>query len=147
MLSINQELIIIPSGASVSLVGWSIVEASMYIIATCLPHLRPLVSRHAPAWFLSVVRKSLSQTATNKSKSRSRSAATRPRPVRHTNQDDEMELTSYSGPHGVSSSKDDNFDSLENGLSDGVSDRMTTASQGRVLVTTEVNVQREYSRF
>lgn len=36
--------------ASVDLIGWSIIETSVYIITNCLPHLRPLVSHHAPGW-------------------------------------------------------------------------------------------------
>ncbi|KAF3771402.1 hypothetical protein M406DRAFT_24719, partial [Cryphonectria parasitica EP155] len=34
--------------ASVDLVGWSIIETSVYIITGCLPHLRPLVSHYTP---------------------------------------------------------------------------------------------------
>ncbi|KAK4167026.1 integral membrane protein [Cladorrhinum sp. PSN259] len=36
--------------ASAVLCGWSVVEAGCYIIANCLSHLRPLVSRFAPEW-------------------------------------------------------------------------------------------------
>ncbi|KAH6693896.1 integral membrane protein [Plectosphaerella plurivora] len=124
--------------ASVLLVGFSILEASMYIIAACLPHLRPLVARHAPDWFLSIVRKSLSQTSTGKSKIRSSPMGSRP--IRRTHQDDEMELTSYSATHGISSPGGEGFDSLENGNSDAFG---KTASRGQVLVTTEVNVEHE----
>ncbi|KAL1871105.1 hypothetical protein Daus18300_004850 [Diaporthe australafricana] len=34
--------------ASVDLVGWSIIETSVYIITGCLPHLRALVSHYTP---------------------------------------------------------------------------------------------------
>ncbi|KAK0625011.1 hypothetical protein B0T17DRAFT_475005, partial [Bombardia bombarda] len=36
--------------AGVPLTGWSIVEASCYIIANCLPHLRPLIIHFSPQW-------------------------------------------------------------------------------------------------
>ncbi|KAH7317548.1 integral membrane protein [Rhexocercosporidium sp. MPI-PUGE-AT-0058] len=35
---------------SVPLVGWSVVEAGMYLIAACLPLLRPILTKHAPKW-------------------------------------------------------------------------------------------------
>lgn len=39
-----------PTMASVELVGWSIIETSVYIITGCLPHLKPLASRYTPDW-------------------------------------------------------------------------------------------------
>lgn len=36
--------------ASVDLIGWSIVETSVYIITCCLPHLRPLIAHLTPRW-------------------------------------------------------------------------------------------------
>lgn len=45
--------------ASVDLVGWSIIETSVYIITGCLPHLKPLVSRYTPAWLKSFVRSTI----------------------------------------------------------------------------------------
>ncbi|MCJ1378929.1 hypothetical protein MMC17_002028 [Xylographa soralifera] len=38
------------AGASVTLVGWSIAEAGLYLIAACLVALRPIFSQLSPAW-------------------------------------------------------------------------------------------------
>lgn len=35
--------------ASVDLIGWSIIETSVYIITNCLPHFRPLIAHYTPA--------------------------------------------------------------------------------------------------
>lgn len=42
--------------ASVDLIGWSIIETSVYIITCCLPFLRPLASHYTPAWLKKAVR-------------------------------------------------------------------------------------------
>lgn len=48
--------------ASVDLVGWSIIETSVYIITCCLPNLRPLVSHYTPAWLKRAVRSSVTRS-------------------------------------------------------------------------------------
>ena len=37
-------------GASVTLVGWSIAEAGLYLIAACLVALRPIFAQLSPSW-------------------------------------------------------------------------------------------------
>lgn len=48
--------------ASVDLVGWSIIETSVYIITCCLPNLRPLVSHYTPAWIKRAVKSSVTRS-------------------------------------------------------------------------------------
>lgn len=45
--------------ASVDLIGWSIIETSVYIITNCLPHLRPLLSHYAPPWLKQALKSTL----------------------------------------------------------------------------------------
>lgn len=45
--------------ASVDLVGWSIIETSVYIITCCLPNLRPLLSHYTPRWLKKAVKLSV----------------------------------------------------------------------------------------
>ncbi|KAH9216680.1 hypothetical protein DL95DRAFT_362975 [Leptodontidium sp. 2 PMI_412] len=52
--------------SSVPLVSWSIVESSMYLIAACLPLLRPIFTKHSPAWL-----KNISASFTSRYKPRS----------------------------------------------------------------------------
>jgi hypothetical protein len=37
-------------GSSVPLVSWSVIEAGCYLLAACLPHLRPVFLKHCPSW-------------------------------------------------------------------------------------------------
>lgn len=50
--------------ASVDLIGWSIIETSVYIITNCLPHLRPLVSHYAPECIKRALKSSLASLGT-----------------------------------------------------------------------------------
>lgn len=50
--------------ASVDLIGWSIIETSVYIITNCLPHLRPLLSHYTPACIKRALRSSLASFGT-----------------------------------------------------------------------------------
>ncbi|RDL36933.1 uncharacterized protein BP5553_04366 [Venustampulla echinocandica] len=45
--------------ASFGLVGWSVVEPGMYLIASCLPALRPIFSRFMPAYIKALFNKVL----------------------------------------------------------------------------------------
>lgn len=57
--------------ASVDLVGWSIIETSVYIITGCLPHLRALVSHYTPASVKQAIKNTMSSaTARYGSKSK-----------------------------------------------------------------------------
>lgn len=60
--------------ASVDLVGWSIIEISIYIVTGCLPHMKPLVSHYTPAWLRRFLRSTLT---TIKTGSGGKSAASR----------------------------------------------------------------------
>lgn len=46
------------------LVGWSIIETSVYIITGCLPHLKPLVSHYTPAWLRGFLRTTITTLRT-----------------------------------------------------------------------------------
>lgn len=54
--------------ASVDLVGWSIIETSVYIITCCLPNLRPLVSHYTPTWLKKAVKLSVTRSTGANSK-------------------------------------------------------------------------------
>lgn len=54
--------------ASVDLVGWSIIETSVYIITCCLPNLRPLVSHYTPAWLKKAVKLTVTRSTAGNSK-------------------------------------------------------------------------------
>ncbi|KAJ0114981.1 integral membrane protein [Diaporthe amygdali] len=56
--------------ASVDLVGWSIIETSVYIITGCLPHLRALVSHYTPESIKKAIKSSLSSVTTKYGKSK-----------------------------------------------------------------------------
>ncbi|KAK7714928.1 hypothetical protein SLS63_011523 [Diaporthe eres] len=56
--------------ASVDLVGWSIIETSVYIITGCLPHLRALVSHYTPASIKQAIKNTLSSATTRYGKSK-----------------------------------------------------------------------------
>ncbi|ORY66099.1 uncharacterized protein BCR38DRAFT_456740 [Pseudomassariella vexata] len=51
--------------ASVELVGWSIIETGTYIIATCLPHLRPLIVKYTPQWLKGLVHRTIAYTSSS----------------------------------------------------------------------------------
>jgi hypothetical protein len=54
---------------SVPLVGWSVVEGGMYLIAACLPLLRPVFAKHTPEWLKRKVSSTIKSYA-NKTRSR-----------------------------------------------------------------------------
>lgn len=56
--------------ASVDLVGWSIIETSVYIITGCLPHLRALVSHYTPEAIKQAVKNTFSSVTTRSGKSK-----------------------------------------------------------------------------
>lgn len=51
--------------ASVDLVGWSIIEISIYIVTGCLPHMKPLVSHYTPAWLRRFLRNTITTIKTS----------------------------------------------------------------------------------
>lgn len=59
--------------ASVDLIGWSIIETSVYIITGCLPHLKPLISHYTPAWLKRAINASISSLPTKLGSSRGQS--------------------------------------------------------------------------
>ncbi|KAK3385665.1 integral membrane protein [Podospora didyma] len=66
--------------ASVLLCGWSVVESGCYIIANCLSHLRPLISRFAPQWIKNAFQstfKSISHSTSSHPASKVRSHTTK----------------------------------------------------------------------
>ncbi|KAH8748634.1 integral membrane protein [Diaporthe sp. PMI_573] len=56
--------------ASVDLVGWSIIETSVYIITGCLPHLRALVSHYTPAVIKQAIKNTVSSATSRYGKSK-----------------------------------------------------------------------------
>ncbi|KAI3390406.1 hypothetical protein diail_9740, partial [Diaporthe ilicicola] len=56
--------------ASVDLVGWSIIETSVYIITGCLPHLRALVSHYTPDSVKKALKNSFSSMTSRYGKSK-----------------------------------------------------------------------------
>lgn len=94
--------------ASVDLVGWSIIETSVYIITGCLPHTKPLISHYTPAWLKRAIKSSIGSLPTKltslKSRSgsksygyaQSKSRSTRRDAKSQTPDDDSVELTSSS---------------------------------------------------
>lgn len=54
--------------ASVDLVGWSIIETSVYIITCCLPNLRPLISHYTPKWLKKAAKLSVTRSTGANSK-------------------------------------------------------------------------------
>lgn len=50
--------------ASVDLIGWSIIETSVYIITNCLPHLRPLISHYTPDFIKRALKSTLASMGT-----------------------------------------------------------------------------------
>ena len=56
--------------ASVDLVGWSIIETSVYIITGCLPHLRALVSHYTPDVIKQAIKNSVSSATSRYGKSK-----------------------------------------------------------------------------
>lgn len=128
--------------ASVDLVGWSIIETSVYIITGCLPHLRALVSHYTPAAIKKVLKNTLN-SATNsygKSKGTSGFSGSKSYPSKkgnvssqvHALDDDAIELArqnnhwnrlSGGGGGGSSSSRGD--DDLERGGGSGMGVRTT----------------------
>ncbi|WYZ33894.1 hypothetical protein EsH8_I_000170 [Colletotrichum jinshuiense] len=136
--------------ASVGLVGWSIIETGTYIIAACLPHLKPMISYYTPPWLKSMVRKTISQASNSMSKvtNSKHSQARR-------GDDDEVELTARSKKQTVDTENDTVVDE-ERGYG-GIqspsgptievrsSDDVATgdwARQGQIRVTTEVKLER-----
>ncbi|KAJ2902909.1 integral membrane protein [Zalerion maritima] len=75
--------------ASVTLIGWSIVETSTYIITASLPSLRPLIAHYTPRWLKDMVRKTISHASDSLTKHY------------HTRRDDddEVQLTARSRKH------------------------------------------------
>ncbi|KAF6833772.1 integral membrane protein [Colletotrichum musicola] len=139
--------------ASVALVGWSIIETGTYIIAACLPHLRPMISHYTPPWLKSMVRKTISQASNSMSKAtHSKSTQSRSNPRRG---DDEVELTARSRKGTVDTESDGAGDE-ERGYAGLHSPSGTTvevrksddlvggewARQGQIRVTTEVKLER-----
>ncbi|WQF78866.1 hypothetical protein CDEST_03880 [Colletotrichum destructivum] len=139
--------------ASVGLVGWSIIETGTYIIAACLPHLRPMISHYTPPWLKSMVRKTISQASNSVSK------ATNSKNVqsRRRGDEDEVELTARPRKHMTDTESDTPGDE-ERGYAGGMrspasgstievrkSDDMINgdwAREGRIQVTTEVKLER-----
>ncbi|KAK1719488.1 hypothetical protein CaCOL14_001812 [Colletotrichum acutatum] len=138
--------------ASVGLVGWSIIETGTYIIAACLPHLRPMISHYTPPWLKSMVRKTISQASNSMSKVTNSKTHTQPR-----RGDDEVELTARSKKQTVDTESDMGGDE-ERGYAGGIrspASGMTVevrksddlvggewARQGQIRVTTEVKMER-----
>ena len=56
--------------ASVDLVGWSIIETSVYIITGCLPHLKAMVSHYTPAAIKAAIKNTLNSVTTRSGKSK-----------------------------------------------------------------------------
>ncbi|KAG8161100.1 hypothetical protein KVR01_009364 [Diaporthe batatas] len=89
--------------ASVDLVGWSIIETSVYIITGCLPHLRALVSHYTPAAVKKALKSTYNSATTRygKSKGTSGFSGSKSYPSKKTNtssqvhalDDDAIELT------------------------------------------------------
>ncbi|OHF04244.1 integral membrane protein [Colletotrichum orchidophilum] len=138
--------------ASVDLIGWSIIETGTYIIAACLPHLRPMISHYTPPWLKSMVRKTISQASNSMSK------VTNSKNHTHLRRgDDEVELTARSKKQTVDTESDGTGDE-ERGYARGVgsptsgmtvevrkSDDLVSgdwAKQGQIRVTTEVKMER-----
>lgn len=86
--------------ASVDLVGWSIIETGTYIIAGCLPHMRPLATHYTPDWLkkaLSVTVGSISRSSKSKGFSSSSGYQGHSKKSKtRTLDDDAIELTSSS---------------------------------------------------
>lgn len=91
--------------ASVDLVGWSIIETSVYIITGCLPHIKPVISHYTPAWLKRAIKSSIGSLPTKLSshgrsgtksfgQSKSRSRRDQKSQARTPNDDDDgIELT------------------------------------------------------
>ncbi|EQB45561.1 hypothetical protein GCG54_00005329 [Colletotrichum gloeosporioides] len=134
--------------ASVALVGWSIIETGTYIIAACLPHLRPMISHYTPPWLKSMVRKTLSQASNSMSKV---TASKHSHPRRG---DDEVELTARSrkqaaDAESVTGDEERGYAGMQSPSGTTVevrkSDEMVSgdwARQGQIRVTTEVKLER-----
>ncbi|KAJ0163890.1 hypothetical protein CTA2_2170 [Colletotrichum tanaceti] len=154
--------------ASVGLVGWSIIETGTYIIAACLPQLRPMISHYTPSWLKSMVRKTMvrktiSQASNSASKatnsknvqSRRRGAAAA---AANDEDEDEVELTPRSRKHMIETESSDTPGDEERGYAGGMrsptsgtagkvpksDDAMNRdwALEGQIRVTTEVKLER-----
>ncbi|TQN69079.1 Satratoxin biosynthesis SC1 cluster protein 4 [Colletotrichum shisoi] len=143
--------------ASVGLVGWSIVETGTYIIAACLPHLRPMISHYTPPWLKSMVRKTISQASNSVSKgTNSKNMQSR----RHRDDEDEVELTARPRKRMTDAESDAPGDE-ERGYAGGVwspasgstvevrksddminGDKWAREGEGQIRVTTEVKLER-----
>ncbi|KAL0940005.1 uncharacterized protein CTRU02_206615 [Colletotrichum truncatum] len=134
--------------ASVALVGWSIVETGTYIIAACLPHLKPMISHYTPPWLKSMVRKTISQASNSMSKANASKHSHSRR-----NDDDEVELTARSKKQMVDTESMAGDEERGYGMRSPASttieirksDDMPTgdwAQEGQIRVTTEVKLER-----
>lgn len=59
--------------ASVDLIGWSIIETSVYIITGCLPHLKPVISHYTPGWLKRAIKSTVGSLPTKMGSSKGRS--------------------------------------------------------------------------
>ncbi|TDZ28387.1 Satratoxin biosynthesis SC1 cluster protein 4 [Colletotrichum spinosum] len=136
--------------ASVALVGWSIIETGTYIIAACLPHLKPMISHYTPPWLKSAVRRTISQASNSASK------ASGSKDSRQKRGDDQVELTARSKREMMDAESATTGDE-ERGGYEGVVRSPTRsvevrrsddvvggewARQGHIRVTTEVKLER-----
>lgn len=92
--------------ASVDLIGWSIIETSVYIITGCLPHLKPLISHYTPAWLKRAIHASIDSLPTKLGSSRGQSGYGRGTRLR-----DQKSIHHGQHHHGHSQNLDD--DSIE----------------------------------
>ncbi|TDZ17333.1 Satratoxin biosynthesis SC1 cluster protein 4 [Colletotrichum orbiculare MAFF 240422] len=137
--------------ASVALVGWSIIETGTYIIAACLPHLKPMISHYTPPWLKSAVRRTISQASNSASK------ASGSKDSRQKRGDDQVELTARSKREMMDAESATMTGDEERGGYEGVvrsptrsvevrrSDDVVSgewARQGHIRVTTEVKLER-----
>lgn len=142
--------------SSIELVGWSIIETSVYIITCCLPHLRPLISHYTPRWLKKAVHITVSRSYGAMSDAKSYGATSKgvsgihkSTVVSHSHQmngnrdldDDDIELTN---PHyiGNSGNYSMDLDRVSSPGSSGTSAGTLGPQQSRPMgVTTEITSQ------
>lgn len=159
--------------ASVDLVGWSIIETSVYIITGCLPHLRALVSHYTPAAIKQAIKITINSATTkygkskgasgfSGSKSHTQSKKGNTSSQVHALDDDAIELTRQNNQwKRLSGSADDlergGAQSANSWLQDASPvtnvrssqdvfqsrDRLGAPADGQITVTTEVRLTRD----